>query len=141
MPSGGTGVAAPLRGGRYRVAYGGIASPYTDGYSADPLYTTSIIQGMVDRRSPGRAVKIAAVYESPDHRFKGQASEAYYRYDDAVEQNRTFENDIDLQYFFNPHSAGSSYHGLSFRERYAHLVKPTTAFDEKSIRTQLEYSF
>jgi hypothetical protein len=43
--------------GRYKVAYGGIASPYSDSYASDPLYTTSISQGMVDRRSAGFALK------------------------------------------------------------------------------------
>ncbi len=45
-----------------KVAYGGLASPYTDSYATDPLYTTSISQGMVDRRSAGFSLKGALTY-------------------------------------------------------------------------------
>ena len=88
VPTGGTTAAALVSKGVYRVAYGGIASPYT--YATDPLYTTTLTDGMVLRRSPGNSYKLTLAYESPDRRFHASASEAYFQYDNALAQNRTF---------------------------------------------------
>ncbi len=141
LVSGGTGSTALLRPGVYRTVYGGIASPYSDGYTSNPLYTTSISQSVVERRSPGTSFKLAATFTTPDRRFKAIASEAYYRYDDFVSQNRTFEDDVDLQYFFSPVPRTGTYHGLSIRERYANRDQPTIPDDFKYLRTQLEFDF
>ena len=140
LPGGGTTTSALIAPGHYRVAYGGVASPYSDSYATDPLYTTSISQGMVDRRSAGTSYKIAAQYLSANKRLKAIASEAYYQYDNALAENRTFEDDVDVQYFFNPVRAGT-YKGLSIRQRYANRVQPSIPYDFKYIRTQLEYDF
>ncbi|MGZ6147603.1 MAG: hypothetical protein ACXWNP_16585, partial [Vulcanimicrobiaceae bacterium] len=50
--------------GTATVAYGGIASPYTDNYATDPLYTTQISQGMVDRHAAGQSFKVAATVQT-----------------------------------------------------------------------------
>ena len=39
--------------GTTQIEYGGWASPYTDNYDSDPLFTTSTTQGMADRRAAG----------------------------------------------------------------------------------------
>lgn len=140
MPTGGTSATAQLAPGRFRTAYGGLASPYTDGYAFDPLYTTSISQGIVDRRSPGQAFKVAALFVSPNGQFRGTVSEAYYQYDNFAGQNRTFEDDVDLQYFFNRVGKGL-YKGLAYRQRYANREQPTIPFDFKYVRSQLTYDF
>jgi len=57
VPIGGTPSAVAAGAGRYLVSYGGIASTYTESYAADPLYTTSITAGAVDRRSSGNSIK------------------------------------------------------------------------------------
>jgi outer membrane porin, OprD family len=51
LPGGGTPSCVPNGNGTATIYYGRIASPYTDSYATDPLYTTSISQGMADRRS------------------------------------------------------------------------------------------
>ena len=140
MPGGGTVSSALIAPGHYRVAYGGVASPYSDSYATDPFYTTSISQGVVDRRSAGTSYKLAAQYLTPNKRFKAIASEAYYQYDNELAQNRTFEDDVDIQYFFNPVRAGT-YKGLSVRQRFANRDQPTIPYNFKYIRTQLEYDF
>ncbi len=140
LPSGGTTSSALVSPGVYRVAYGGLASPYTDSYTSDPLYTTSISQGMVERRSTGTAFKLAATYLSTNKRLKAIASEAYYQYDNQLAQNRTFEDDVDVQYFLNPVRAGL-YKGLSIRQRFANRAQPTVPNNFKYSRTQLEYDF
>ena len=141
LPTGGTAQSARIAPGLYRVAYGGLASPYTETYTSDPLYTTSLTQGMVERRSAGTAFKIAATYLSNSKRFKAIASEAYYQYDDTLAQNRTFEDDLDAQYFFNAVRAATTYKGFSVRQRFGNRVQPTAPYKFKYSRTQLEYDF
>ncbi len=139
-------LAIPSRPGFYRVAYGGIASPYSDSYASDPLYTTSISQGMADRRSPGTAFKGAITYTSNDKRLVVIASEAAYNYDSAFAQvngllrNRTYELDGDVTYNFNTVRSGT-YRGFSVRERFADRTQPTLPYNFKYIRHQLQFSF
>ena len=49
--------ASPTPTARRQIYYGGWASPYSDNTDSDPLFTTSMSQGMVDRRAPGSAVQ------------------------------------------------------------------------------------
>lgn len=140
LPAGGTPLAAALGGGIYRIAYGGIASPYTDSYATDPLYTTSISQGVADRHSPGTSYKAALIFTPDNKRVKGILSEAYYDYGNALGSNRTYETNVDVTYFFSPVGKGP-YKGLSFRERFANRQQPTIPYEFKYIRTQLEYDF
>jgi hypothetical protein len=124
----------------YRFAYGGIASPYSDSYASDPLYTTSISQGMADRRSAGLAFKGALTYTSNNKRLVAIASEAIYNYDTQYVRNRTYEFDADITYDFNPVRAGV-YKGFSVRGRLADRTQPTLPFNFKYVRSQLQYSF
>ena len=125
---------------QYRVTYGGLVSPYTDSYADDPLYTTSISQGMVDRRSAGFALKGALTYTTGNKRFVAIASEALYNYDTTYVRNRTYEFDADLTYNFNVVRSGA-YKGLSLRERFADRTQPTLPYNFKYLRHQLQYSF
>jgi hypothetical protein len=160
LPGGGTGTALTAASGTtnpevatgpctlssgkagtdYRFAYGGIASPYSDSYASDPLYTTSISQGMVDRRSAGAAFKAAFTYTSTNKRLVAIASEAAYTYDTQYVRNRTYELDADITYNFNP-VRPRSYKGFSVRERFADRTQPTLPFNFKYVRHQLQYSF
>jgi hypothetical protein len=56
--------------GLYRVAYGGVASPYTYGLAADPLYVTALTQGPVDRASAGQGYRAQMIYDSPTRFFQ-----------------------------------------------------------------------
>ncbi len=140
LPAGGTPATVALGGGLYRVAYGGIASPYTEAYATDPLYTTSITQGMADRHSPGTAYKASLTFTPDNKRVKGILSEAYYEYGNELGSNRTYETNVDVTYYFSAVTKGP-YKGLSFRERFADRQQQTLPFDFKYIRTQLEYDF
>ncbi|MBV8368771.1 MAG: OprD family outer membrane porin [Candidatus Eremiobacteraeota bacterium] len=125
--------------------YGGFASPYTDSYATDPLFTTSISQGMADRRAAGNGVKLSAGYTSPDKRLVFVTSRAYYDYGNRLGQQQTSEFDADLQYFANKPRPGA-YKGLLFRYRYADREQANTAQYGgapyfKYNRAQLEYDF
>ena len=104
--------------GTTSVYYGGWASPYTDGYATDPIFTTQISQGMTDRRAPGTSWKIAATFTSTNKRLVFIASDAWYNYGNAATGERTNEWNLDGQYRLNPVGKGL-YRGLLLRYRYA----------------------
>lgn len=88
---------------------GDVLSPYTSGYSSDPLYTTSMIAGLVEK-SAGYAYKLTGTYSMLDKQLQFAGSHARYytepRYSD------TDETDFDVNY----HLTGN-FKGLSARYR------------------------
>lgn len=140
LPGGGTPDCVATGPGTATIYYGGIASPYTDSYATDVLYTTSISQGMADRRSAGVSEKLGATYQPFDKRLRLIVSEAWYNYTNGAGANLTREFNADATYFLNRVRPGP-YHGLSLRYRYADRTQPTLPFDFKYNRAQLEYDF
>lgn len=146
LPAGGTpNCLSGTTPGTASVYYGGLASPYTDSYATDPLFTTSISQGMADRRSPGTSGKIAATFVSDDKHVKFIASRAYYNYGNPGGSEMTYETNFDATYFITK-PIGATYHGLSIRERYAERSQTYTELygglpNFKYNRVQLEYDF
>ncbi len=139
-PSGGTGAALLLPDGRYRIAYGGVASPYTDSYATDPLYTSQITQGLADRRSAGEAYKAALVYTTPSKQLKLIASEGWFDYSNQISRNLTSEFNGDATYFLNKVRSGP-YKGLFVRVRIAPRNQPTLPYNFEYERFQTEYDF
>jgi outer membrane porin, OprD family len=140
LPSGGTVATAQIAPGVFRVAYGGLASPFSDAYATDPLFTTSISQGMVDRRSAGTSYRAAFVYTNSTKQLRALVAEGIYDYGNQLGANRTYEFNVDVTYDFN-RVRGPVYKGLSLRERYADRTQPTIPFHFQYVRTQLEYDF
>lgn len=108
----------PNPNGTVSVEYGGVASPYTDSTAADPLYTTSLTQGMVDRRAPGSSEKVALTYTSSDKRLVLYVSRAYYDYGFNNFPDQTNETDGDATYYLRPFPPRGPYRGLMVRWRY-----------------------
>jgi hypothetical protein len=125
---------------------GGVASPYTDNYATDPLYTTQISQGLADVHKPGTGAKAALTWVSDDKRIRLIVSDAWYNYGLPGSSGTTSNGDArsefnaDVTYFFNPVRSGP-YKGFSFRQRYADRTQPFSPYDFKYSRTQLEYTF
>ena len=145
LPASGTSNCSPAPGGQTNIYYGGIASPYTDGYTADPLYTTSLTQGMVERRSPGTAFKAVLTYTTLDKRLITYISRGWYDYNNPGYAQGTYENDFDATYYFSKIPKGQ-YKGVVFRYRYGERVQSgnaniggTPLF--KNNRFQAEYDF
>jgi hypothetical protein len=105
------------RTARSRVEYSGLASPYTDSYTTDPLFTTSLTQGMVDRRAPGSSEKVALTYTSTNKHLVTSVSQAWYDYGFTGFPDQTAEANADAMYYFRPMAPGP-YHGLLLRYRY-----------------------
>jgi hypothetical protein len=132
--------------GTATVQYGGIASPYTDSYATDPLFTTSLTQGMADRRALGSGTKLAANWTSNDKRFIVAVSRAYYDYGNLIAPQQTAETDADAQFFVSRVLPGKPYRGLLVRYRYGERTYTNTALYGgvplfKYNRAQLEYDF
>jgi hypothetical protein len=140
VPGGGTGAAELIGPGLYKVAYGGIASPYTDSLGQGPLYTNAITQGMDDRRSAGNSYKAAFVYLPPDKQFRLIASESLCQYSNEISRNLTSEFDVDGTYYFNKVRPGP-YHGFFVRVRIAPRTIPTIPYNFEYQRFQTEYDF
>lgn len=142
-------VAGPVNGSGLNTAtvyYGGWASPYTDSYATDPLFTTSISQGMADRRATGTAAKLAVTFLSDDKRWTATVSRALYGYGNGtVGVSPTQETDFDTTYLFNKLPKAGPYHGFSFRYRYAERTQTYTYSGGlplfKYNRFQAEYDF
>ena len=129
------------------LCYGGsIASPYTDSYATDPVFTTQISQGLADVHKPGQGLKLAATFQSSNKRLRVIASNAWYYYGlpapgfGIAQDNRT-EFNLDGTWFFNQVVSGKPYRGFSLRHRYADRGQTTSPFNFKYNRTQLEYAF
>ncbi|MBV8461621.1 MAG: hypothetical protein JO009_12090 [Candidatus Eremiobacteraeota bacterium] len=126
---------------------GGLASPYTVGYTSDPLYTTSLTQGMPEVIKPGTGVKAVLAWQTDNRRIRAYASDAWYNYSlpgsikGVGNGDARAEFDLDAWFFFNPVPTSGPYKGLSLRQRYGDRTQPFAPFEFKSSRTQLEYDF
>ncbi len=69
LASNGTAVCSNNANGSVNLYYGGWASPYTDNYTSDPLFTTMGAQGMIERRSAGSSEKLQLTYTSQNKRI------------------------------------------------------------------------
>jgi len=103
--------------GTTQIYYGGWASPYTDNYDSDPLFTTSVTQGMVDRRSPGSSFKAGLQFTSTNQKWVFIATDAWYNYGNALDSENTNIWVLDGRYRFS-HVGKGPYHGLVLRDRY-----------------------
>ena len=107
-----------LPNGMTQVYYGGWASPYTDNYDSDPLYTTSTTQGMVDRRAPGTSEKVALTWTSSNTKWYFRATDAWFDYGNALAPENTNIWTLNGQYFFSHVPKTGPYHGLLLRDIY-----------------------
>jgi hypothetical protein len=88
---------------------GGIVSPYSAGYATDPLYTTSMTAGLVEK-GVGDAWKVAGTFYFIQQQMRFIAS--YARYNTAPNFANTDETDLDVTWFFH-----GILKGLSARNR------------------------
>lgn len=136
-----TGIFGPTRlSGSPNFAYGGIASPYSSGYGTDPLFTTGLIDSVVETRST-RAFKAALTYTADDKHLVFYATRAYFENIGFDPRDTQYETDADITYYFNKVGAGA-YKGLSIRQRYGVRNTPTEKNPSfQSARTQVQYTF
>ena len=118
--AGGLKVGANSSYGQFTLAYnkilshdgavggGALVSPYTVGLASDPLYTTSMIRGLVEQ-GPGNAIKIGYVNSFMDKKVLLATAYARYHTDYFGNSANTY---FDLTYF-----PDGKFKGLSVRDR------------------------
>jgi hypothetical protein len=115
--------------------HGGVVSPYT--YTSDPLYTTSMIAGLVDK-TPGEAWKVAGTVYAFEKQLQILLSYAQY-YTEPYLAN-TDEVNFDVAYSFKK-SKHKSLRGLSIRNRLGVMTGDPTRGTFYYNRVMLQYSF
>ncbi|HEY1428439.1 MAG TPA: OprD family outer membrane porin [Candidatus Tumulicola sp.] len=119
LTNNGTAVCGNNPNGSVTLYYGGWASPYTDNYTSDPLFTTMGSQGMIERRSAGNSEKVQLTYTSDNKRITFLAAYGWLQYGNALVSNaNTWEWDIDGTYRFSKWSGTGIYKGLMLRDRF-----------------------
>jgi len=154
LPQGGPAVCTQLTaktattGGTANIYYGGWATPYTDSYATDPLFTTSLTRGIADQRAAGNSYKLQATFTSNDKRFVSYVTQAWYDYSNGGYALGANETDFDALYYFSPLPKSGGYKGFTFRYRYGsrsystgpnNFVPAAALF--KYNRFQAEYDF
>ncbi|MDE2195994.1 MAG: OprD family outer membrane porin [Gammaproteobacteria bacterium] len=118
---------------------GGIVSPYSAGYATDPLYTTSMTAGLVEK-GVGNAWKLAGTFYFVDKQLRLITS--YARYNTQPNFADTNESDVDLTWFFS-----GDLKGFSVRNRLGIVHGLNGSFGSPNLgtfyfnRVMLEYDF
>jgi hypothetical protein len=120
---------------RYQGAYrnGDVVSPYTSGYISDPLYTTSMTAGLIEKAA-GSAVKVTAHYNLFGDTVLVMAS--YAKYFTSPYLHNTNETNIDVTY-----KPTGLFKHLSIRDRLGFLNGNKTFGHYINNRVMLEYNF
>lgn len=111
---------------------GDIISPYTAGYATDPLYTTSMIAGMVEK-GQGQAIKISGSLFLLDKKLTLGSSYAKYF---VTASHDTQEIDADAKYDFT-----GKLKGFSIRDRVGILYNDPKFNRFIYNRIMVEYKF
>jgi hypothetical protein len=113
---------------------GDVVSPYTSGYVADPLYTSSMIAGLIEKAA-GYGMKLGGSYLFFDKQLNLAAS--FAKYYNRAPVNNTNEFDFDIIYKISK----SIFKGLSLRNRVGILNgnKSTGRFLYNRLMIQYEF--
>lgn len=131
----------PVHNGKYNG--GDFLSPYVTPYAFDPLYTTSMTAGLVDKGSPGNAWKLSGSYFMLNKKLRFLGSYAAYHLQDAVNGqgklvagSNSYETDLDATYFLS-----GALKGLSLRERLGIVNSVASPYQLLYNRVMLQYDF
>ena len=120
---------------------GNIVSPYTHSYATDPLFTTSMTQGLADQSTSGKAIKLKGVYWFGENRnWRLIGSYARYDMDQFTKPGQTgkpSEIDIDGTYFVR----SGTFKGVSIRDRIGIFTYPGAPKTFIYNRLQFQYNF
>lgn len=120
-------------------ANGDLLSPYSTGYSTDPLYTTQMIGGLIEKQSSGSAFKVAATAFFLDQQIKSILSFArYYITPTGSYTQEPAETNLDITYNF---AKSSMWDGLSIRNRFGVMTGNIADGHFYYERFQVQYQF
>lgn len=126
LPAGGTPVVKANGAGSYTVYYGGIASPYTQQYNTDGLFTSIHTSSMVQRQSAGSAFKASFFIETNNRRLQVTLGEGLFNFSNGAGLERTEAVLADGYYYFGPRE-GKTFRGFWIRNRFATRTQSNTA--------------
>lgn len=112
---------------------GDLISPYTAGYASDPLYTTSMMGGLVEKGA-GYALKCMLGYKAYQDKLSFNTSFAKYYTEPFY--NNTHEFDLSVGYLFS-----ETLEGLKATYRTGALYGNLSTGYSISSRIMLEYEF
>jgi hypothetical protein len=146
----GVAQCAPAANGLTNVYYGGWATPYSDSYATDPLYTTGFAEGSPDRHSPGTSSILEGIYTSKNKQLTFLGTYTWHNYSNPVASERTIEWGNLATYRFSK-VRDATYKGLMLRYYYVVQRKTNVAYANGASylggtpllsysRIQLEYS-
>lgn len=124
-PAGGTPVARSNGNGTFTVYYGGVASPYTDAYAGDALFTSIPTNSMAQRRSAGTGLKGSVFAQTRNQRFQVTLARALFDFGNGAGSESTAVSMIDAYYYFGPHT-GKAFHGFWLRNRWIQRTQTNT---------------
>jgi hypothetical protein len=129
---------------------GNLVSPYSWGYSTDPLYTTQMINGIIEKNTAGQAWKVAGTSFFMDKQIKVILSYAQYYlagntlgvagngWASTSYNGTSNETDGDVTYFF---PKDSDLDGLSIRNRIGVAQGNLGRGHDWYERFQIQYQF
>ena len=137
--------------GRITVAYNGVTrqngafangdiiSPYSSGYSTDPLYTSQMIGGLIEKQSPGGAFKVLGTVYLLDKQITGLLSYTrFFVQPSANYEAQPSETNLDITYRF---AERSNLDGLTIRNRFGCEVGNLNYGHFYYERFQIQYQF
>jgi hypothetical protein len=138
-------IGAEIADGKISLAYnllpkrtsayhnGDIISPYTSGYESDPLYTTEMIAGLIEKAA-GSAIKLKLQYDLFQKQVQLSASYTYFHTQPFIPN--TDETDFDAMYL-----PSGLFKNLSIRYRVGLLNGNPTYGHFVYNRVMFQYSF
>ena len=129
---------AALGGSRFAVLGGGIASPYTDSLTSDPLFTTSLAASQSDKRSAGTSFKLALAGTLCSGHIPWAFSQAHF---DFGAVGTADETDADVTFNLGRIDPTKLYSGLSLHQRWGYRITDSAPLRFLYSRTQLQYTF
>ncbi len=117
-----------------------LVSPYSAGYGTDPMYTTQMTGGLIEKQSAGNSYKVAATSYFLEDQIKAVVSYAGYYFTpyDTFIEGKSAETNFDVTYSF-PKS--SSLDGLSIRNRLGVMTGNANFGHFYYNRFQIQYQF
>lgn len=127
---------SPFSMGGRPLYNGGFVSPYTQQYSADPLYTSIMDYGLVSASAAGHAWKFGFLLH-PIHQLRIKYSYSMY-------ETQPYLPNVDANYLDLTYTPGGFWKGLSLRNRLAVVhSNPYAKYQGTLIddRLMLQYAF
>jgi hypothetical protein len=132
----------PSVSGSYKS--GAFVSPYTAGITGDPLYTTPIGGGLIDKQSWGQAYKATATVYTFNRQLRAIVSQTRLNLATSrlVPKNNLDETDLDVTVALNKQAFNATApRGLTLRNRFVYYNQTVKPYSGGQNRFIVEYNW